>query len=198
MIKAAIFDLNGIFIQSPKLSERFEKDFHVDKNIFAKRLEEVMSELRKPGAKPAFEYWGPVLKEFNVTLTEEEFWNYWFLAEIPSKEMIQYATTLRSRGIKVFILSNNFRERSEFYNQYDWIHDVVDKVYFSWQTGFIKPDVRAWRLILSENNLAASECIFFDDKEENLEAARKVGIKPYMFTNVEDLVNITNIDILNQ
>ena len=29
MIKAAIFDLNGIFLQSSKLSDRFEKDFGV-------------------------------------------------------------------------------------------------------------------------------------------------------------------------
>ena len=57
MIRAAIFDLNGIFIQSPKLSERFEKDFLVDKEIFVKKLSEIMGEVRKPNARPAFQYW---------------------------------------------------------------------------------------------------------------------------------------------
>ena len=33
MIKAVIFDLNGIFIQSPKLSDRF-KDFNIDTALF--------------------------------------------------------------------------------------------------------------------------------------------------------------------
>ena len=41
-------------------------------------------------------------------------------------------------------LSNNFKERALYYSHYPWIHDVVDKTYFSWKTGFIKPDIRAW------------------------------------------------------
>lgn len=195
MIKAIIFDLNGIFIQSPKLSERFEKDFHIDKEIFVKKLSEIMGEVRKPNSRPAFQYWEPVLKEWNIELTEQEFWDYWFSGEIPSVRMIQYATSLRLRGLKVFILSNNFKERAEYYNHYDWMHEAVDKVYFSWQTGFIKPDIRAWQLILTENNLKSEDCIYFDDQEKNLLAAKDTGIRPYLFTNEKELEDIINLDI---
>jgi HAD superfamily hydrolase (TIGR01509 family) len=190
MLKAAIFDLNGIFLQSPKLSDRFEKDFDVPSAAFLPKLSEIMDKVRQPNAGKAFVYWQPVLKEWNVNLTEQEFWDYWFSAEKQSDKMIAFAKELRSKGIKVFILSNNFKERAEYYGHYPWIHDAVDKVYFSWQTRFVKPDPRAWELILKENSLKPEEGIYFDDQEKNLRASESVGIKAFMFTNEAELEQI--------
>jgi len=187
MIKAAIFDLNGIFLQSPKLSDRFEKDFGVPISVFVPKLSEIMDEVRKPGAANAFSYWEPALKEWNVKLSETAFWDYWFKAEIQSNKMISFAKELRGKGIKVFILSNNFKERAEYYGHYPWIHDAVDKVYFSWQTGFVKPDPMAWKLVLDENDLKSEECVYFDDQEKNLKAAQGIGIQSFMFTDEADL-----------
>jgi len=192
MIKAIIFDLNGIFLQSPKLSDRFQKDFGVPVDQFLPKLSEIMDKVRQPNAGKAFDHWRPVLQEWGVNLSEQEFWDYWFKAEIQSEPMIRFAKELRNRGIKVFILSNNFKERAEYYGHYPWIHDAVDKVYFSWQTGFVKPDPKAWELVLSENNLSAEDCVYFDDQEKNLKAAESVGIKSFMFTNEAELEQTVN------
>ncbi len=192
MIKAVILDLNGIFIKSKKLSGRFEKDFNIPSAVFLPKLFEIMGKIRKPNAGSAFSYWGPCLKEWNINLTEEEFWDYWFKAEIPSEKMIAFARNLKEKGVKVIILSNNFKERALYYGHYPWIHDAVDKTYFSWQTGFIKPDISAWKLVLSENNLNSNECIYFDDKEENLKAAESVGVKSFLFTTEEELEKNVN------
>ncbi len=189
MIKAAIFDLNGIFIQSPRLSDRFEKDFKVPTSIFFPKLSEIMDKVRQPNAGKAFTYWEPALKEWGVNLSEKEFWNYWFKTEVSSERMIQFAKGLRNKGVKVFILSNNFKERAEYYGHYPWLHDAVDKVYFSWQTGFVKPDPNAWTNLLTENNLKPEECLYFDDQEKNLKVAESVGIRSYQFTNEENLEN---------
>src|SRR5581483_8648250 len=127
------------------------------------------------------------LKEWGVKLSEQEFWGYWFKAEKVSDRMVSFAKELRSKGIKVFILSNNFRERAEYYGHYPWVHDAVDKIYFSWQTGFVKPDPKAWTSILLEHSLKPEECVYFDDQDKNLKAADGVGIKAFMFTNEEEL-----------
>lgn len=195
MIKAVIFDLNGIFLQSEKLSDRFSVDFGIPNDIFLPKLKNIMEEVRKPNAKPAFSYWEPVFKEWKVGLDEKSFWEYWFQAEKQSDKMIEYASYLRSNGIKVFLLSNNFKERATFYGHYPWIHEAVDKSYFSWQTGFIKPDVRAWKLILKENNLKGEECIYFDDQEKNIKSAESLGIKSFLFDSEEELENIINSEL---
>lgn len=197
MLKATIFDLNGIFLQSPKLSDRFEKDFGIPSAVFVPKLVEIMEEVRKPNARPAFTYWQPVLKEWGVMLTEQEFWGYWFGAEVPSERMIAFAKSLQEKGIKVFILSNNFKERAEYYGHYPWMYDAVDKVYFSWQTGFVKPDVEAWKLVLAENNLEPGECIYFDDQQKNLDASESVGIKAHLFTNEYELERVCNSLLTN-
>ena len=195
MIKAVIFDLNGIFLQSEKLSDRFERDFKIARSNFLPKLKEIMDKVRQPGSLPAYSYWKEVFKEWNLNLSEKDFWNYWFTEEKQSDRVIEYTKSLKQKGIKVFVLSNNFKERATFYDHYPWMHDAVDKAYFSWQTGFVKPDVRAWQLILDENGLKGEECIYFDDVEKNVLSASELGIKSYIFTNEDELEKIINKEI---
>lgn len=194
-IKAVILDLNGIFLQAPKLGARLEQDFGVPNEIFIPKLHEIMHQIRKPGAKSAWSYWGPQLGEWGINFSEKEFWDYWFGAEKVSEQMVSFAKKLRAKSIKVFVLSNNFRERADYYGHYPWVHEAVDKVYFSFNTGFVKPDVRAWQLILSENNLTSETCLYFDDKDKNVEAAESLGIKSFHFTNEAELERIVNENI---
>src|SRR3972149_5349504 len=67
MIKATIFDLNGIFIKSRKLGDRFEKDFNVPPSVFLPKLFEIMGKIRKHNAGSAFSYWEPCLNKGRPT-----------------------------------------------------------------------------------------------------------------------------------
>lgn len=192
MIKAIIFDLNGVFIVSPKLSSRYERDFNIPTAQFLPKLNEIMDKIRRPNAGDAFTYWKPVLAEWKINLSEKEFWDYWFKAEKPNEKMISFANDLRKRGLMIITLSNNFKERAEYYGHYPWLKDSVDKVYFSWQTGLVKPDVCAWELVLSENKLKPDECLYFDDQEKNLKASESIGIKSFIFTTEEDVRRIVD------
>jgi len=188
-IKAIIFDLNGVFIVGhPKLSERFYRDFGIEESVFLLALHDIMSQIRKPDAKNAYSYWQPYLKEWNVPLNEEQFLNYWFTAEKEDIEMISLAKILKQKGLTLFVLSNNFRERAEYYKkQFPFLSTFFEKIYYSWQTGFIKPDKRAYELLLRENNLQPSECMYFDDSEKNVACAQEIGIESYFFRSAADV-----------
>jgi hypothetical protein len=121
--RAAIFDLNGIFLVGPKLSDKFAEDFGVSETDFLETLGEVMQRVRRPGAGPAFDYWEPALRRWGIDMTEAEFWRYWFGTERPNEEMIALAKEARARGYLVFILSNNFKERAEYYGHYPWMSE---------------------------------------------------------------------------
>jgi HAD superfamily hydrolase (TIGR01509 family) len=186
MIKAIIFDLNGVFIQSPKLSERFWDKFGIAPEKFLPALKEIMVRVRMPKAGNIFIYWKPYFNKWNVKLSEEEFFDFWFSAEKEIPEMTILARELKSRGVKIFILSNNFVERANYYyKNFTFLKEVADKIYYSWQTGFVKPNIEAYKLILSENNLKPEECIYFDDSEENIKTASSLGIKSFIFENAE-------------
>ena len=98
---------------------------------------------------------------------------------------------LKTKDIKIFILSDNFKERTDFLEQkYPILAEATDKRYYSWQTDLLKPDPRAYRQILSENNLKPEECIYFDDEKENIESASKLGIKAFVFPGAEQTKRI--------
>ena len=69
------------------------------------------------------------------------------------------------------------------------INEIFDGGIYSYQEHLIKPDYNIYNLLLRKFNLNKTETIFFDDKEKNVIAANKVGIKSFVFTSIEDIKN---------
>jgi putative hydrolase of the HAD superfamily len=132
---------------------------------------------RKPGVNDSFKLWQPYLKKLGLDIPKEEFFDFWFSGEKLVPDLIEYARKLKKQGLKVFILSNNFKERTNYYRKnFPEIFANIDKAYFSWETGFVKPDPKAYLNILKEHHLEPKECIYIDDSEENIKAAKSLGI----------------------
>jgi HAD superfamily hydrolase (TIGR01509 family) len=146
-----------------------------------------MAKVRMPNAASLYSYWEPHLREWKVAMTEQEFMDFWFNAEKENSEMVALAHELKEKGVRLFILSNNLRERAAYYAEhFPFLNDLFEKVYYSWQTGFVKPDVRYFELVLNENNLKPEECIFFDDSEKNVAVAQSLGIESHLFSTPEE------------
>ena len=186
MVKAIIFDLNGVFIQSPYLSDRFQNEFSIPAKKFLPVLKKIMGKIRKPNAGDSFNYWEPYLEKWGVELTKEQFFDFWFNREKKVPEMIELAKELKHKGVKMFILSNNFIERANHYKKtFPFLEEIFDKIYYSWQTGFVKPAPEAYKKLLVDNNLKPEECIYFDDSKENIKVAEGLGIKSSLFEGVQ-------------
>ena len=52
----------------------------------------------------------------------------------------------------------------------------------------IKPDPKIYELLIKRYKLVPGECVFFDDREDNCEAARKLGMEAVCFTTKENAV----------
>lgn len=81
----------------------------------------------------------------------------------------------QKKGYKVYILSN-IPEDSYIYlkEHYNFINQVDGGIY-SYQHKLIKPDVKIFEVLLDQYELKANECIFIDDKKENIRAAERLG-----------------------
>jgi len=183
--KAIVFDLNGVFLLSKNLSERLsEKSGKAVDEILAV-MKPILREVRNPERRGE-EVWQPLLDMVGMNRTD--FFEFYFSGESIDMEMLDFAKSLKKKGVIVFILSNNFRERTEYYRtNFPLLFQMVDKAYFSWETGLVKPDVRAYTNLLNENNLDGEECIYIDDSEENLEVARSLGIKGIKYESGEQV-----------
>lgn len=188
MFKAVIFDLNGVILtEAEYFTQRLEKKYDISNKVFFKIFDEVIHIARQPGCQDFFALWQPKLEELGLAVTREEFFDLWFSGENLVVEFLDYIKDLRKAGIKVFILSNNFKERTNYYREhYPEIFDSVDGSYFSWETGFVKPDEAAYKNILAVNQLDAKDTIYFDDVGENIESAEKVGIQSYKFKDLAE------------
>lgn len=187
-VKAVIFDLNSIFLQSEHLSERIEERYGVSRDEFYSVLKEVMEKARRPGVDDSFKLWQPHLQKLGLSLSREEFFNFWFSGEKLAPEVLEYAKELRKKGIKVFILSNNFKERTEYYRKnFPEIFGNVDGAYFSWETGFVKPDTQAYQNLLRQNGLEPENCLYFDDSSKNIEVAIGLGIDSQEYQDLKKI-----------
>lgn len=190
-IKAIIFDMNGVFIKDAgPLSKRIEKDFKVDADEIYPLIKTALKQVRVPGADSR-PIWQPVIERLKTTY--EDFFKYWFAGESLNNELLQYARDLRNQGIKVIILSNNFPERTNNYRQlYPELFREVDEQYFSWETGNVKPNPEAYTQIIEKHDYLPSEYLYFDDNEENLASASKLGINVHLFQNLQNTKDIVD------
>lgn len=181
-IKAVIFDLNGVFIKSPKLSDRLAEKYGISADVIWPVLKDILKKTRLPETRTD-DVWNPLLDLLHTT--KEELFGFWFSAETLDEELLSFAKNLIDQGYQVIILSNNFPERTAYYRStFPQIFSIITKSYFSWETGLIKPDIRVYENLLKDNNFAGDECIYFDDSEENIQAATSLGIHSFIYNGL--------------
>lgn len=86
-----------------------------------------------------------------------------------------------SKKNKVFILSNY---ENEIYDQlctfacFKELFSLFDEsnIFISGKIGFSKPDRASFEHVLQKHNLNSQECIFIDDRIENIQSAESLGI----------------------
>lgn len=124
---------------------------------------------------------------YGLALNRRDFEAVWLEPySSPMPGMAELIRTL-SKRYKLILLSN--------VDKYYWqvVHKAhpeiacFDKLLLSWELGLAKPDPEMFLHALKATRSDADWCFFIDDKSENVEAARLVGIRGHRFLDVERL-----------
>ena len=186
MIKNVIFDIGGILFDDSKenLEKLLNKDCsNIYKIAYGKEFKKCLLGQMKVGDfleklrdKKEFSDISYILKRDNLKET------YPLI-----KNNFEYIKNLKKRGYKLYLLSN-ITEDSYFYiNNLIDIDSIFKGGIYSYKENLIKPDYNIYNLIVDRFKLDKSETIFFDDKEKNVIAANKMGLKSYVFTSIDDV-----------
>jgi len=104
-----------------------------------------------------------------------------------NSSMLAWQKQVKQRGLRTAILSNmGDAVLANIEREFAWLPDF-DVLVWSYQLGLIKPDPAIYRYTLEKLGTRPEETFFLDDRPENVESARKLGMTGLVFTDVKKL-----------
>ena len=197
-IKTIIFDLGAVLlninyqltlIEFAKLGVKNADSFY-SKEVQTNLFNEIET------GKISVDSFLKLLQKETENASKNEVRNAWnaMLLDLP-KERIELLKKLK-QDFPIYLLSNtNSIHISEFRKKlgetkYQEFYNLFDKVYYSHEIGFRKPNKEAFQLILDENNLKANEVLFIDDSPQHIRGANKLGIQTHHLSDTEEVATL--------
>lgn len=103
----------------------------------------------------------------------------------PRAYAIPWIQELKAKGYQVLYLSNFSHKVEQECSEALTFLPYTDGGILSYREGVIKPQPEIYELLIKRFQLTPEECVFLDDTEENLEAARAFGIHTILYQNQE-------------
>jgi glucose-1-phosphatase len=128
--------------------------------------------------------WNSILLDFPLRRLE-------FLQKLTQKYRLFLLSNTDSIHIDTFERENGVSFTRDFYQ-------CFEKVYFSFEMGMRKPDAEIFNYLLTHHNLSPKRTLFVDDKKENTDAAKLLGIQVWnLEVGKEDVVDLFQKKDLN-
>ncbi|WP_428950025.1 HAD family hydrolase [Streptomyces sp. cg35] len=191
-----LFDLFGVIArhQRPGALQKMAARCHAPTRTFT----EAYWACRPPydaGRHSASAYWTAVLRTLSLPhdadtieelrLTDIDSWSR------VDDRMVAYVRSLRDVA-EVALLSNIPSDHADvFLTAQPWLHEL-DHVAFSGKIGAAKPDPAAFHHCVTALQAAPADFLFIDDREENVGAARAIGMEGHVFTGREELAAVVD------
>lgn len=99
-----------------------------------------------------------------------------------------------SESYQLYCLTNtNSIHHDHFMTKFD-IFQLFDEIYASHELGFRKPESSAYHLAIEKMGAMPNEVLFFDDRIENIKAAREVGLVAFQVsrsaTRIKEIIEL--------
>jgi putative hydrolase of the HAD superfamily len=187
VIQAVVSDFGGVL--TVPLLEGFAR-YEARSGVSAKAIGQAIARAtERDGRNPLFELEVGAISEgeFLATLEREasailqrpvelaRFGEEYMLGLEANDELFAYYRGLHARGVRLAMLTNNVREWEPFWRTKLPIDEIFETVVDSGFVGVRKPDPAIYALVLERLALPAEACVFVDDLEHNVEAARALG-----------------------
>jgi FMN phosphatase YigB (HAD superfamily) len=196
-IQAIIFDLGDVIVNldMQRVVDAFSKYTSNDPIKVLDRISDLDAfRLYETGKIDTFEFIEASRVSLELNLTHEQFKSIWnsMLLNIPVQKLELLKRVKDQCHTMVFSNTNAMHEEA-FERMIDELHpghrmsDFVHMAYYSHHVGMRKPDQEVFEFMISEHGLHRQSTLFFDDKKENIEAAKSAQIQGILVSHPDEL-----------
>ncbi len=137
-------------------------------------------------------FYEKALEALEAELSCEDFFAMYNDVFSLNRPVVDILSRLKALSCRMVMLSNTDVERFGFIrNRFPEVM-LFDHYVLSYEEGYMKPDPRIFVVALGKAEAAPAECVFIDDRSENIEAARRLGMHAIHFledTNLRSALN---------
>ena len=188
MIKNLIFDFGKVLVDYD--FEAFFRKYIPDPErclaftpvIYNEKLQQILDREERP-FEVIMEEWIEQNKQYE---SEIRFFNEHY-PEIVTNEvegMRELLTQLKAEGFKLYGLTNWCSKVHHTMAQFP-IFKLLDGQIISSEEKVIKPEPEIYQRLFNKFNLKPEECLFVDDRAENIEGGRRLGMDGIVFKNAK-------------
>ncbi len=111
----------------------------------------------------------------------------WDVCMTPLDGAREFCESVKNSGYGIYILSNASDLFYVYFPKFLPL-DFFNGVFVSSDYLMLKPDVKIYRTFLDKYGLKGEECLFVDDREDNVEGAKEAGMNTFRFMGDYDAV----------
>ncbi|HWQ04391.1 MAG TPA: HAD family phosphatase [Longilinea sp.] len=200
-IRAVIFDLGGVLLRTENPQPRLDlaKRYGLTRNdleklVFASEI----SLQAEVGAVAPQAVWNHVQKILRIADDEmPAFQDAFWAGDRLDGDLLRFVNSLRG-SYRTVLLSNAWADMPKNIAQRFGKLDAFEMQVFSAEVGVRKPAPEIFHMVLDLLGADPEEAVFVDDFNENILAARKLGLRTILFTSAhqtrQDLVTLLGME----
>lgn len=199
-IKAIIFDFGGVILNIDfNVTARAFEDIGIKNfsDLYSQKNASHLFRQFEEGKLNEKEFYDAFRRSIENTVSDSQIKNAWNALLLDYRmEALDALKNIRHK-YRLYLLSNTNSIHVEAFNRMykEQIKDGAlenhfDKIYYSHETGYRKPELAAYELVIRENNLTPGETLFIDDSIQNIPPANELGMQTFFLKRgmgIEDL-----------
>lgn len=185
-MKNILFDLGGVILDidvQATLKRFYELEFPSELLQYPNNMTSDLFFRYETGKIGTVEFRNELRRISGQDVSDEELDKAWnaMILRIP-QERTQLLDRLKGR-YKLYMLSNTSALHAPVFEQMylkvagKTMKSLFEKVYYSFEIGWHKPDSEAWEHVIADAGIVPQETLFLDDNIHNIKASQELGFQ---------------------
>ena len=192
--KAVMVDVDGVVIVHPEpqgWSGHLERDLGLSKTLLQSAFFEPYRQDIILGRADLRDRLTPVLAEIAPDLSADRLVRYWFEHDAClDQDLLAQLAPIRAGGLELHLATVQEHERARYIWDGLGLKRHFDGMHYAAELGWAKPAAQFFRAVTTRSGFAPNEIFFIDDKQANVDAARREGWSAALWDGTRPLADL--------